>query len=49
MKLPLSLFIFIAIALGLIFPEGVLLKEFTIPLLFALMLSRVLGKKHKHE
>jgi len=37
MKLSISLFIFIAIALGLIFPQGVLLKEFTIPLLFVLM------------
>ncbi len=45
MKIPVSLIIFAAIVLGLLFPKGVMLKDFTFPLLFVLMYFSVLQIK----
>jgi predicted Na+-dependent transporter len=45
MKIPISLTIFIAIILGLIFPKGTLIKELFFPLSFILMYINVLELK----
>lgn len=45
MKLPISLIIFVSIALGLIFPMGTLIKDLFFPLSFILMYINVLELK----